>query len=121
MSHPYCRIDAMRVRTVVQLVLLICLVFDLVHPWAPGVFFFEGDQLFLDGAVRVGMQKLPKPSPAHEPSPAVHIDASNQVAAQTWASGGETLRRVTPVPERWRYSSRSNDRSSPPPASPDAH
>ena len=108
-------------RRVVQFVLLVCMVLDFVDPWAPGVFFFEGDQLFVDGAMRLGAPKMPKPALAHEPQPAPRVDDSSQPPAQTWSSRGDMLRRIAPLPERQRYASRSSEQSSPPSSSPDAH
>lgn len=113
-------LDAMPIGRVAQLVLLVCLVLDFVHPWAPGVFYFEGDQLFVDGAVRLGTPKLSKPAIAPAPQPALRIDDPDRATAQTWSSGSDALRPSTRRTER-RYSSRSTDRSSPPSASPDAH
>jgi hypothetical protein len=110
----------MRIGRAAQLLLLVCLAFDFVHPWAPGVFFFEGDQLFVDGAVTLGTLKMPKPAPAHATQPALRVEESNRAPAQASSSGGQALRRFTPRTEQ-RYVSRSSDRSSPPSSSPDAH
>jgi CBS domain-containing protein len=59
------------------------MVLDFVHPWAPGVFFFEGDQRVVDGAMRLGTPKMPKPALAHEPQPAPRVDDSSRPPAQT--------------------------------------
>ena len=112
--------NAMRIGRAAQLLLLVCLAFDFVHPWAPGVFFFEGDQLFVDGAVTLGTLKMPKPAPTQATQPALRVEESTRAAAQAWSSGGQALRRFAPRTEQ-RYVSRSSDRSSPAPSSPDAH
>jgi hypothetical protein len=110
----------MRIGRAARLLLLVCLVFDFVHPWAPGVFFFEGDQLFVDGAVTPGALKMPKPAPAHATQPALRVEESNRAATHAPPSGGRALRRFTP-PTAQRYVSRSSDRSPAPSPSPDDH
>jgi hypothetical protein len=102
------------------LFLLFYLMFDFAHPWVPGVFFFEGDQLFVDGVVTPGKAMPPRLALAAGPQSALRVDDPNRAVAQSWSGRGETRRRLTPWIER-QYSARSHDRSPLPSSSPDAH
>src|SRR5688500_14895006 len=110
----------MRISRRWPLFLLIYLVFDFSHPWAPGAFFFEADQLFVDGAVTLGKVIPPRPALADEPQPALRVDHPDRAVERARSSRGDMLRRFTSRIER-RYSFRSSDRSSPPSSFPDAH
>jgi hypothetical protein len=102
------------------LFLLVDLVLDFAHPSVPGVFFFEADQLFVDGVVTLGKTMPPRPALASEPQPAPHVEDPGQAVRQTSSTQSEAIRRFTARTER-RYSSGPRDRSSPLPSSPDAH
>ena len=102
-----------------QLLLLLYLMFDFAHPWTPGVFFFEGDQLFVDGIVTLGKATPPRPAPAHEPHGILRLNDPDRGMRQAWRHRDDSSRRFTPRTEK-RYSARSRRRPSPP-SSPDAH
>jgi hypothetical protein len=112
--------EAMRAARCWQVLLLVYLVFDFAHPWAPGVFFFEGDQLFVDGAVTLGKGTPPRPEPAPQPQPSVRIEDPTEAVRQTSLARSAALRRFT-ARTKPSYSVSSGDLSSPPPSSPDSH
>jgi hypothetical protein len=111
---------AMRIGRRWPLFLLVYLVFDFAHPWVPGVFSFEADQLFIDGVLTLGKIMPPRPALATEPQPSLQIEDPGQAVRQSSSIQSETIRRFTALTER-RYLSGSRDRSSPPSASPDVH
>ena len=101
------------------ILLLLCLILDFAHPWAPGVFFFEGDRLFVESVVTLGKVSPPRPTPAHEPHAPPLLDPKPEMRDMQTARNEGSGRLVTRT--TWRPPSRSSGRSSPPPASPDAH
>ena len=102
------------------LLLLVSLLLDFTHPWAPGIFFFEGDQLYIDGAVTLGKTMPPRPTMAHQRESTLRVEDRARAVRQTALTRSETARRFTALPERRDLPS-STDRSAPPPSSPDAH
>src|SRR5262245_23016712 len=82
------------------ILLVVCLALDFAQPWSPGVFSFEGDQLFLDGAITLGKMTPPRPAPAHEPQPVPRVDDPSAIVEQAWTSRADTLRRHVLQTER---------------------
>jgi hypothetical protein len=87
--------------------------FDVLNPFVPGIFFFDADQLFVDGVVEATPRSaLRDPDSARLDTPVVPvvIDRPPVAGAESTASGE---RASTPRPSPWRAVSRLTSDPSP--------
>jgi hypothetical protein len=89
---------------------------DFLDPAVPGIFFFDHDQLFLDGVVE--LKPIASPLAPHQPTPGSGGRAVEVARRPT--PGRPVVLSSSPKPARWA-SARRVESSSPSPPSPDDH